>query len=152
MLAELRRWGIAYLMAANGIHDLWAPLVPVALVGALATSSDPRIRDALVALLLLYPELAEVAPQALAQSNNQTAAQIHTLTLAALYEQRIWYPLLTMAFGKPPNLQEAPCAAFWRDRRLPPRGLRLAWQARRRCGRTSRRAMCPTSNCSLNKD
>ena len=120
LLAELRRWGITYLMTANGIHDLSAPLAPVDLITALAGSGEPRIRDALVTLFLLHPGLVDVIPMAIAQGDEWTSAQIQTLTLAALYEQRIWYPLLTMAFGRPPRLPEAPFAEYWKTWRLPP--------------------------------
>jgi hypothetical protein len=120
LIGELRRWGVAYLMTEQHIVLPVAPLSAEQLVIALAQAQEPRVRDAFLALVLLHPTLAESIPHAIECSDASTAASIHTLALATLYEQRIWYPLLTMALGAPPQVPEMPFAPLWQTWHLAP--------------------------------
>jgi hypothetical protein len=77
------------------------------------------VRDAIIGVLILHPELAEAVPAAVTGAEAPIAEQVVTLVLAALYLQREWYPLLTLARGHPPMRPEAIIAAYWRGRGLP---------------------------------
>jgi len=66
LLAELRAWGVAYLtggMDAATMVPAPARLPPLRLCRALAACDEPRVRDALIGLLLLHPELAPMLLQ-----------------------------------------------------------------------------------------
>lgn len=119
IISELRRLGIQYLLTDQNTPPLTIPLSETTLLVALAQTSDPRVRDAFISLLLLHPTLAKVIPDAITHSKPSTVESMQTLILATLYEQRIWYPLLTMTLGTPPNVPEAPFAPFWQAWHLP---------------------------------
>lgn len=123
LIAELRARGIAYL---SGGHDPQVaaqmaadPLPPVELIPRLAGSQESRVRNALIALLLLHPDLADVVPDALARADPATAEQIVVLALAALYLSHLWSTRLALALGFRPVLPEERWARFWRERGLP---------------------------------
>lgn len=123
LIAELRARGIAYL---SGGHDPQVAslvaansLPPVELICRLAASQESRVRNALIALLLLHPDLADVVPDALAQADPATAEQIVVLALAALYLSHLWSTRLALALGFRPVLPEEQWARFWRERGLP---------------------------------
>jgi hypothetical protein len=66
LLAELRRYGVGYLMS-----EIVEPtnrgfqFQPAEFVTALARSSDPRVHVTLISVLLLHPELASVVKGAI---------------------------------------------------------------------------------------
>ena len=60
----------------------------------------PRVRDAIISLLLLHPELADAVEQALRESTAEVAERIAIPTLATLYLQRLWSVRLTIALGR----------------------------------------------------
>jgi hypothetical protein len=122
LVAALRGWGIDYLTSDGSLMPE-STIPPVELLHRLAQSPQARIRDATIALLLLHPELAGVMLTALASADQETREQLTTLVLAALYLQRIWLTQLTLALGKPPRFPEAPFAALWEARCLPPPAL-----------------------------
>jgi hypothetical protein len=122
LVSALRAWGIDYLTAGAARRP--APTIaPAPLLHRLADCQQARIRDAIISLLVLHPELAEVIPSALATADQETREQLSTLVLAALYLQRIWLTQLTLALGHPPQFPEALFAALWQARRLPPPAL-----------------------------
>ncbi len=127
LLAELRRYGIGYLMEeATEQTDSGLQFQPAAFFTALARTSDPRVRDAVISVLLLHPELAGAAKSAIEtarlsgdeQIAEQIAEQLVTLALATLYLRRIWYAPLSLV-GIHARTPEEPFAAYWRERRLP---------------------------------
>src|SRR6185312_13723635 len=91
---------------------------------ALARSDEPRVRDAMIGLLLLHPEFANdvvgVVAQARLQGEDELAEQAITLALAAIYLQRIWYVQLALAYQTPPALVEASFMSWRLARNLPP--------------------------------
>jgi uncharacterized nucleotidyltransferase DUF6036 len=97
-------------------------LQPAEFVAALARSSDPRVRDTLISLLLLHPDLANVTTNAIETArlsgDEQTAEQLITLALAALYLQRMWRETLFLA-DVSARAPEEPFGAYWRERGLP---------------------------------
>jgi predicted nucleotidyltransferase len=119
IIGELRRWGIHYLLTDQDIAPPAVPISAPQVLMALGQTHDPRVRDAFIALMLLHPTLAQVIPDAIAHSDPFAAESIQTLIMATLYEQRIWYPLLTMALGAPPQVPEMPFAPLWRAWQLP---------------------------------
>ena len=144
LLAELRRYGVGYLMGeATELAERGFQLQPAEFVAALARSSVPRVRDAFISLLLLHPDLANVTKDAIETArpsgDEQTAEQLTTLALAALYLQRVWRETLSLV-GVSVQMPEELFGAYWRERGLPaPRvnfgeaGLRALaeWERRR---------------------
>jgi hypothetical protein len=122
LLAELDALGIRYLVSGSAPTGQAEPrpLHPASLLSEVARAREPRLRDAVVALLLLHPELADSVERARAASDADTSEQLATLALAALYAQQKWYPLLTLAFGHPPCLSAQRFASYWAERGLPP--------------------------------
>jgi len=125
LITMLRAWGIEYLVglepAGHSPTIGKDALPPALLLQRLAQCDDyPRVRDAIISLLLLHPELAEVVQQALHESASQVAGRIAVLILATLYLQRLWSIRLAIAFGHPSNFPEQPFTYLWEDRHLPP--------------------------------
>lgn len=126
----LRAYGVHYLTASR--HDerasdkettLTRPPIS-SLLRALARSREPRVRDAMIGLLLLHPEIARdvvlVASRVRSQGEDRLAEQIITLALASLYLQRIWWFQLALSYGESPALDESLFAPWWLERDLPP--------------------------------
>ncbi|HEX6796797.1 MAG TPA: hypothetical protein VF116_03665 [Ktedonobacterales bacterium] len=106
LLGELRARGIAYL---SGGHEAVAaasahPMSDAELMYALARYPDSRVRNAVIGLLLLHPELAGAIPDALRSSDEPTAQSLATLALAALYMSHLWRTRLRLALGRAPEL------------------------------------------------
>ncbi len=124
LISILRTWGIGYLV--GGDHPIspsdiaWDQQTAVTLIRRLAQCEYPRVRDASISLFLLHPELAPAVLEAIQTSEPAVSEQIITLTLAALYLQRLWSYRLTMALGHEPSFPELPFAHLWQRRHLPP--------------------------------
>lgn len=122
----LRAWGVGYLVGLNQTVD--SPNMEwnsdqqsvIVLIQRVAECDEyPRVRDALISLLLLHPELAQAVQRALQESEPKVAGRIATLTLATLYLQRLWSFRLTIAFGHFPGFPEQPFTHLWEERHLP---------------------------------
>jgi hypothetical protein len=124
LLAEVRTWGIRYLTGAiphaTQLAAHQTPLPAAELLRGLAGTDDPRLRDALIALFLLNPELAESFDEAQTRSSPRNAERLITLALATVYVQRQWYWLLSLAMGRAPTFAEPAFAPYWHQRHLPP--------------------------------
>jgi hypothetical protein len=129
LLAELRARDVDYLRGTtvdttSAAAVAQRPLAPAALFQALAACDAPRVRDSIIGLLLLHPELAPALLAGLraarARGAHEVAEALAVRALAALYLQRWWYPALTLALGHPPTLSERLFAQEWTTRRLPP--------------------------------
>lgn len=92
---------------------------PVHLLQRLAGCGYPLVENATISLLLLHPELATAAVQALQQSSQEIAENLAVVTLATLYLQQWWLFRLTFAFGHLPSFPELPFASLWQERHLP---------------------------------
>jgi len=125
LIHVLRNWGIHYLVvddvAQNAVLPLQEQSMPaIELLQRLAQCSYPRVRDACIALFLLHPELTPTILTTLKISTEDVKEQLATLVLATLYLQRLWSVRLALAFGHPSTFPEAPFAALWLSRHLPP--------------------------------
>jgi hypothetical protein len=122
LITHLRTWGISYLTgglpAQPSTESLDLAAAPIFLL-RLTRCPNARVRDAVISLLLLHPELAGALLSALPQSAPQEAEQLSVLILATLYLQRLWWDRLTLALGHPPAVPEESFAALWRARHLP---------------------------------
>jgi hypothetical protein len=124
LISILRLWGIEYLVgeqvSIRSSDDERDRQDAVTLIKRLAQCTYPRVRDALISLCLLHPELAWAVLEALQTSQPEVAEQIAVLILATLYLQRLWSIRLTLVLGHPPNFPEQPFTSLWLDRHLPP--------------------------------
>lgn len=127
LVDALRAYGISYLTVGQHSDHVAAKgkaRPPIEqLLPALARSNEPRVRDALIGLLLLHPEIAgdvvRVVSRARSQGEDEPTEQIVTLALAALYLQRIWWFQLALAYEAFSALDEAHFAPWWLERALP---------------------------------
>ncbi len=129
LVEALRAWDINYLAISRRVEQASAvgrktTRPPIEqLLPALARSDEPRVRDALVGLLLLHSEIAgdvvRVVARARSQGEDEPAEQIITLALAALYLQRIWRFQLSLAYEAFSALDEGLFAPWWLERDLP---------------------------------
>ncbi|HEY7339843.1 MAG TPA: hypothetical protein VH591_03095 [Ktedonobacterales bacterium] len=129
LVEALRAWDINYLTISRRIEhgpadDGITKRPPISgLLPALARSVEPRVRDAVIGLLLLHPEIsrdvARVVSRARSQGEDELAEQLITLALAALYLQRIWWLQLSLAYGAFSELDETQFAPWWSERNLP---------------------------------
>lgn len=124
LIVVLRAWGIHYLVGKEQTADTpdysRDQQSAVVLLQRLVQCHDyPQVRDAIISLLLLHPELASAVQQCLRESATEIAAQIETLTLATLYLQRLWSIRLALALGHLPDFSEQPFAHLWQSKRLP---------------------------------
>ncbi len=124
LITLLRTWGISYL--TGGLPALPPIESPADQAAApsfllrLVRCSNARVRDAIISLLLLHPDLSEAVHIALGQGSLQEKETLTVLTLATLYLQRFWWYRLTFALGHIPAFPEEPFAVLWRTRHLPP--------------------------------
>ncbi len=126
LIALLRAWGVHYLVGLEPADQSSKvdQQSPVVLLQRLARCEEhPRVRDAIISLLLLHPELAGAVQQALRESEPEVAERLAVLTLATLYLQRLWSVRLAIALGHPPDFPEQPFAYLWQERHLPPPAL-----------------------------
>jgi hypothetical protein len=124
LIATLRAWGVSYLVgleaAAHSPKLVTDQQSIITLLQRLAQCDEyPRVRDAIISLLLLHPELADAVQQALRESTSEVAERIAVLTLATLYLQRLWSLRLTIALGHAPGFPEQQFAFLWEQRHLP---------------------------------
>lgn len=126
LLAELRAYGIGYLTDGARVRAA-LPFPPAAFLRHLAQSPEPRVRDAVIGLLLLHPELAPAVAATVEEARSsgeaRAAEQLITLLLATLYLQRKWLALLALllalTMGHAPRVPEERFSAYWRERNLP---------------------------------
>lgn len=129
IVESLRAYGIKYLTASHNDErasdkdtTMTRPTISQ-LLQALARAREPRVRDAVIGLLLLHPEAARdvvrVVSRARSQGEDEPAEQLITLALAALYLQRIWWFQLSLAYGAFSALDEALFAPWRLERDLP---------------------------------
>lgn len=128
LVDALRAWDVAYLTLGRRTKQAAQDETTkrpsaTTLMRALARSDEPRVRDALIGLLLLHPEIAadvvRVVADARATGEDELAERIVTLALAALYLQRIWWFEWALAYGAPPQLDETLFRPWRLQRGLP---------------------------------
>lgn len=121
LLGELRARGITYLAGGHeAVAEATAhPMPDATVLRELARYPESRVRNAVIGLLLLHPELAAAIPDALRESDEPARQSLATLALAALYMSRLWRTRLRLALGRPPELPEALLAPLIAERGLP---------------------------------
>lgn len=119
LIAILNKQGVCYLMGSDLPRDEEQP-DPVRLIQRLAGCGFPLVEDACISLFILHPEFAPAVEKALQCSERELAERIAVLVLATLYMQQWWLFRLAFALGRLPSFPEAPFAALWEQRGLPP--------------------------------
>lgn len=113
---------LAALLAAHGLPVLRsgaAAATPVAdggpreLITALATASDGRLAEALIALFLRQPHYATYVPDLVAQLPPAPARRLQHLYTAAVYLQRLWRGTLGLYLGATASLPDAFGQSVW---------------------------------------
>jgi hypothetical protein len=87
LVAALREHGVDYLAPSDARGE---PLDDRALVKALAEHEDPRLRQALIALFLVQPQLAPLAASLRPMLPEPAATELVAHYMAAVYLQSIW--------------------------------------------------------------
>ena len=87
LVAALRARGVDYLMPEDAQG---APVDEAALIASLAANEDPRLRQALIALFMLEPRLAEHVPAVEAQLDGPARLELIAHYMAAVYLRQIW--------------------------------------------------------------
>jgi len=116
LVAALRTRGVNYL--SPSCAEPAGPMDDEALIASLASHSDPRLRQALIALFLLHPELGPLAEGILDRLEPPAARELQAYYTAAVYLQRMWRIRLRRHLGDCPELPDR----FSRDLRLPDPG------------------------------
>lgn len=88
LVAALRERGVDYLAPSDA--ESAQPLDDPSLLAGLAGNSDPRLRQALIALFLLDPRLAPLAPVLRRRLDSGAARELSFYYTAAVYLQRMW--------------------------------------------------------------
>lgn len=104
LVAALRERGVDYLTPSDV-----APVEPMAdelLIASLAAHPDPRLRQALIALFMLQPQLGPLAPQLRNRLEGRAAQELTAYYLAAMYLQRMWRIRLSHYLPPMPMLPE----------------------------------------------
>lgn len=147
VLEELQRWGVQYLVGSRTLSPrleapqaLAKPYSAARLLAEIALTQDIRIRESLIALLILHPELCaqvetarhrlrllrhrHIDPTTTSPYTSQQVLQaerdVVTLALAAWYLRAKWLPRLTLALGSVPTFPVSDLDPYRQERQLPP--------------------------------
>ena len=89
LVAALRERGVDYLTPTDAETD--QPLDDESLIASLAAHPEARLRQALLALFLLQPQLAPLVPRLREQLDFSAAHELTAHYMAAVYLQRMWW-------------------------------------------------------------
>jgi hypothetical protein len=103
LVAALRDRGVDYLMPEDAAG---APVGDEALIASLAANEDPRLRQALIALLMLEPHLAEYVPAIMEQLDEPARIELIAHYMAAVYSQSMWRIRLDNYLPPTPDLPD----------------------------------------------
>jgi hypothetical protein len=103
LVAALRERGVDYLAPSDAAGD---PLADEELIASLAAHDDPRLRQALIALFMLHPELAPLAPPLCVRLAPAAAVELTAHYLAAVYLQSMWRIRLDHYLPPTPDLPD----------------------------------------------
>jgi hypothetical protein len=87
LVAALRTRGVDYLAPRDAMG---APVDDETLVASLAAHEDARLRQALIALLMLQPQLGPIVRQLHRQVAPQVETELVAAYMAAVYLRQIW--------------------------------------------------------------
>jgi hypothetical protein len=88
LVAALRELGVDYLSPSDAKAD--QKLDDETLIASLASHSEARLRQALIALFLLQPQLARVVPRLQSEIDAHALQELIAYYSAAMYLQRMW--------------------------------------------------------------
>jgi hypothetical protein len=103
LVAALRDRGVDYLMPEDAAGE---PLGDEALIASLAANEDPRLRQALIALFMLEPHLAEHVPAIAEQLDEPSRIELIAHYMAAVYSQSMWRIRLDNYLPPTPDLPD----------------------------------------------
>ena len=102
-MAALRDRGVDYLMPTDAQGD---PVGDEPLIASLAANEDPRLRQALIALFLLEPLLAQHVPDIAEQLEMPARIELIAHYMAAVYLQSMWRIRLDHYLPPTPDLPD----------------------------------------------
>ncbi len=88
LVAALHRYGVDYLSPSDARLD--QTIDDETLIASLASHSEARLRQALIALFLLQPQLAPIVPNLQTELVPHAAQELSAYYSAAMYLQRMW--------------------------------------------------------------
>ena len=103
LAAALRARGVDYLAASEGQGE---PLDDETLIASLATHDQPRLVQALIALLMLHPELAPLVPALRGRLTPASEVELLAHYMAAVYLQSMWRVRLDHYLPPTPDLPD----------------------------------------------
>lgn len=106
LVDALRAYGVRHLTRGDG---RWSgpPPPPEVLVDQLARSGDPRLRQAIIPLLLSHPSFADAARHAIEALPPAERDRARRAYVAAAALQRMWRTRLELALGPQPLIPPA---------------------------------------------
>lgn len=107
LVAELRRRGVDYLAPSDAAGG--GSIEDADLLASLASHRDPRLRQALVALFLLEPELGRLVPGLRRDLSPPASRDLLAYYLAAVYLEEMWRVLLERYLPGRGRLPDDPC-------------------------------------------
>ena len=103
LVAALRERGVDYLMPEDAAGE---PVGDEALIASLAANEDPRLRQALIALFLLEPRLAQHVPAIVEALEAPARTELIAHYMAAVYSQSMWRIRLDHYLPPTPDLPD----------------------------------------------
>ncbi len=88
LVAALRRYGVEYLSPSDAKLDHM--IDDETLIASLASHPEARLRQALIALFLLQPQLAPLVPRLQNTTRPSAAQELVAYYTAAMYLQHMW--------------------------------------------------------------
>ena len=90
LVAQLRELGVCYLTPTDARVDETRRYTAPELIGRLASHPDPRLRHALIAVLIRHPELADEVRKLIDVLDPAARVELVAHYMAAVYLQRMW--------------------------------------------------------------
>lgn len=103
LVAALRERGVDYMSPEDAEGE---PVPEEALIASLAANEDPRLRQALIALLLLHPHLAPAVQRVRPNLDPPAETELVAHYMAAVYLQRMWHVRLGHYLPRDSNLPD----------------------------------------------
>ena len=94
LVAQLRELGVCYLTPTDARVDETRRYTAPELIGRLASHPDPRLRHALIAVLIRHPELADEVRKLIDVLDPAARVELMAHYMAAVYLQRMWHTRL----------------------------------------------------------
>jgi hypothetical protein len=104
LVAALRERGVDYLTPSDAKLD--QPIDDESLIASLAAHPDARLRQALIALFLLQPQLAPLVPRLRSELDLRAAQELAAYYMAAMYLQTMWRTRLSYYLESFPELPD----------------------------------------------